>query len=145
MKFELQSKPTIGVMLGDVTGIGPEIAAKVLASGAYALPHAATHAAVLPHAVACLEAFAPTAMSRLAAALGAASDPAKALWDLTARLGAPTSLAQLGFRHQDVDAAADLVVAAAADKNLAGPRPVEREWVAELLLAAWDGTRPQDS
>ena len=26
--------PTIGVMLGDVTGIGPEIAAKVLASGA---------------------------------------------------------------------------------------------------------------
>ena len=28
--------PTIGVMLGDVTGIGPEIAAKVLASGALA-------------------------------------------------------------------------------------------------------------
>ncbi|MGZ5138038.1 MAG: PdxA family dehydrogenase, partial [Burkholderiales bacterium] len=25
--------PTIGVMLGDVTGIGPEVAAKVLASG----------------------------------------------------------------------------------------------------------------
>ena len=28
-------RPTIGVMLGDVTGIGPEIAAKVLASGAF--------------------------------------------------------------------------------------------------------------
>jgi 4-hydroxythreonine-4-phosphate dehydrogenase len=28
--------PTIGVMLGDVTGIGPEIAAKVLASGKFA-------------------------------------------------------------------------------------------------------------
>jgi 4-hydroxythreonine-4-phosphate dehydrogenase len=27
--------PTIGVMLGDVTGVGPEIAAKVLASGAH--------------------------------------------------------------------------------------------------------------
>src|SRR5215207_1030182 len=27
--------PTIGVMLGDVTGIGPEIAAKVLASGSF--------------------------------------------------------------------------------------------------------------
>ncbi|MGZ5120130.1 MAG: PdxA family dehydrogenase, partial [Vulcanimicrobiaceae bacterium] len=26
--------PTIGVMLGDVTGIGPEVATKVLASGA---------------------------------------------------------------------------------------------------------------
>jgi maleylacetate reductase len=109
------------------------------------MPHAATHAAVLPHSVACLEAFAPTATSRLAAALGAARDPAKALWDLAARLDAPTSLAQLGFRHEDVEAAADLVVAAAAKKDLAGPRPVEREWVAELLLAAWDGARPQDS
>ncbi|HZB30011.1 MAG TPA: maleylacetate reductase [Streptosporangiaceae bacterium] len=113
--------------------------------GAYALPHAATHAAVLPHAVACVEAFAPTPMSRLAAALGTPRDPAEALWDLAARLDAPTSLAQLGFRHEDVDVAADLVVAAAASKGLAGPRPVEREWVAELLLAAWDGARPQDS
>jgi 4-hydroxythreonine-4-phosphate dehydrogenase len=25
--------PTLGVMLGDMTGVGPEIAAKVLASG----------------------------------------------------------------------------------------------------------------
>ncbi len=113
--------------------------------GAYGLPHAETHAALLPHAVARTEAFAPAAMSRLAAALGAARDPAKALWDLTARLGAPTSLAQLGFRHEDVDDAADLVVAAAAKKGLAGPRPVEREWVADLLLEAWDGARPRDS
>ena len=30
----MQKLPTIGVMLGDVTGVGPEIAAKVLASGA---------------------------------------------------------------------------------------------------------------
>ena len=30
----MSNLPTIGVMLGDVTGIGPEIAAKVLASGA---------------------------------------------------------------------------------------------------------------
>src|SRR5262245_33276491 len=28
-------KPVIGLMLGDVTGIGPEIAAKLLASGAH--------------------------------------------------------------------------------------------------------------
>lgn len=36
MKSKLQTRPTIGVMLGDVTGIGPEIAARVLASGAAA-------------------------------------------------------------------------------------------------------------
>jgi maleylacetate reductase len=112
--------------------------------GAYALPHAETHAAVLPHAVACNEAFAPAAMTRLATAL-AATDPAPALWDLTARLGVPTSLAQLGFRHEAVEPAADLVVTAVAGKNGANPRPVERDWVAELLLAAWDGARPDDS
>lgn len=137
--------------------MGPHHTICHVLGGAYDLPHAQTHAAVLPHAVACVEAFAPAAMARLVAALGpasghasgrapgAAGDPAKALWDLAARIGAPTSLAQLGFRHEDVDAAAGLVVAALAGKRPAGPRPVEREWVAELLLAAWDGTRPHDS
>ena len=111
--------------------------------GAYTLPHAETHAAVLPHAVACNEAFAPAAMTRLAAALNA-PDPAPALWDLTARLGVPTALAQLGFRHEDVEPAADLVVTQVSVKHGPNPRPVEREWVAELLLAAWDGARPAD-
>jgi maleylacetate reductase len=112
--------------------------------GAYGLPHAETHAAVLPHAVACNEAFAQEAMARVAAALRA-GDAAMALWDLTASLGVPTALAQLGFRHEHVDEAADLIVAAAAAKGLAGPRPVERGWVAELLLEAWDGARPDES
>jgi maleylacetate reductase len=110
--------------------------------GAYHLPHAETHAAVLPHAVSCVEAFAPDAMARIAAALGT-REAASGLWDLAAALGAPTALAQLGFRHEHVAAAADLVVAAAARKGLAGPRPVGRDWVAELLLAAWDGARPE--
>jgi maleylacetate reductase len=111
--------------------------------GAYDLPHAETHAAVLPHAVACNEAFAPAAMGTVAAALGApaAAAAAGALWDLTARLGAPTSLGRLGLRHEDVDQAAGLVVAAAP----ANPRPVEREWVADLLLEAWDGARPEET
>jgi maleylacetate reductase len=108
--------------------------------GAYDMPHAETHAVVLPHAVACNEAFVPAAMARLGGALGS-NDPAKALWDLAARIDAPTSLAQLGFRHENVDAAAELVVAA----GKANPRPVERDWVAELLLEAWDGARPDDS
>ncbi|HEX6468485.1 MAG TPA: maleylacetate reductase [Streptosporangiaceae bacterium] len=110
--------------------------------GAYDLPHAETHAAVLPHAVSCVEAFAPEAMARIAAALRA-PEAASGLWDLAAALGAPTALAQLGLHHEHLDAAADLVVTAAARKGLAGPRPVGREWVAELLLAAWDGARPE--
>ena len=32
--------PTIGLMLGDVTGIGPEISAKMLATGAASRAHA---------------------------------------------------------------------------------------------------------
>ena len=112
--------------------------------GAYRLPHAETHAAVLPHAVACNESFAPAAMTRLAAALDA-TDPAPALWDLVVRLSVPTSLARLGFRHEDIEEAAGLVVTAVSAKKGPNPRPVEREWVAEVLLAAWDGTRPDDS
>ena len=30
----MKTKPVIGLMLGDVTGIGPEISARLLASGA---------------------------------------------------------------------------------------------------------------
>ncbi|HTT28117.1 MAG TPA: iron-containing alcohol dehydrogenase, partial [Solirubrobacteraceae bacterium] len=60
--------------------------------GAFDLPHAALHATVLPYVVAYNAPAAPTAMSRLAAALSD-GDPASALWRLGQTLGAPPSLA----------------------------------------------------
>ncbi|HEU0129007.1 MAG TPA: maleylacetate reductase [Pseudonocardiaceae bacterium] len=64
--------------------------------GAYNLPHAGTHSAVLPFVTAYNAPAAPAAMVRAARALGA-QDPARALWELARRIGAPTSLAQVGL------------------------------------------------
>ncbi|HYY79025.1 MAG TPA: iron-containing alcohol dehydrogenase [Actinomycetes bacterium] len=106
--------------------------------GTFGLPHAETHAALLPHAAAFNAAAAPAAMARVARALGA-GDAAGGLWDLAARTGAPTSLRSLGLRAEDVEAAAELV-AAAAPPN---PRPVDAAGVAAMLRAAWSGRRPE--
>jgi alcohol dehydrogenase class IV len=57
--------------------------------GSFELPHPETHTVVLPHAAAYNASAAPDAMTRVAAALGA-SDAARGLRDLAARIGAPT-------------------------------------------------------
>jgi alcohol dehydrogenase class IV len=71
-------------------------------------------------------------------ALGVTDLPS-ALWDLGRRLGAPASLAELGFRADQVDEAARLVAAG----GLANPRPVTAGGVRAVLMAALDGGRPR--
>jgi alcohol dehydrogenase class IV len=105
--------------------------------GSFDLPHAETHSAVLPYATAFNAPFATAAMTRAARALGT-DDPAGGLWDLATAIGAPTSLATIGFRRAD----AGDVAATVADEAPDNPRPVATEWVRELLLAAYDGRRP---
>jgi len=74
----------------------------------------------------------------LSRALGAAPDPARSLWELAERLGAPQSLRELGMAETDVALIAELAVA----DPYANPRPVTREGVEALLLAAWAGDPP---
>jgi maleylacetate reductase len=105
--------------------------------GAYDLPHAEIHSAVLPYATAYNAPFAAAAMTRAARALGT-DDPAGGLWDLAVTIGAPTSLASVGFRRAEAGEVAAIVARAAPDN----PRPVTTEWVRDLLLAAYDGRRP---
>src|SRR5262249_2725346 len=105
--------------------------------GRYDLPHAGVHSAVLPYATAYNAPFAADAMHRAARALHAA-DTAGGLWDLAAAIGAPTSLAEVGFRRADADEAAALVAAAPP----VNPRPIDHGGIRELLLAAYDGRRP---
>ena len=62
--------------------------------GTFDLPHAKVHSIVLPHATAYNRAAAPAAMARIARALGA-EEPAGALYDLLAGLGAKTGLRDL--------------------------------------------------
>ncbi len=105
--------------------------------GAYDLPHAGTHSAVLPFVTAYNAPAAPAAMVRAARALGA-QDPARALWELARRIGAPTSLAQVGLDPGRIQEATRLVV----ENPPANPRPVDRAAVHELLRAAHAGMPP---
>jgi maleylacetate reductase len=105
--------------------------------GTFNLPHAETHTVVLPHATAYNASAAPEAMARIARALVAKS-AASGLFDLAQKLGAPTSLRQLGLEESALDKAADMAVAA----PYPNPRPLERAALRQLLQNAYDGHRP---
>jgi alcohol dehydrogenase class IV len=72
--------------------------------GAYGLPHAQTHSVVLPYVAALMD----SRLGGVAAALGA-SNAGDGLRDLAERIGAPTSLAEIGMRADDLKEAIDLV------------------------------------
>jgi maleylacetate reductase len=99
--------------------------------GTFDLPHAETHAVVLPHVIAFNAVAAPEAVARIAAALGV-ENAAQGLHDLRDRLGLPRSLGALGLRREDVPKAARLVGAT----PYANPRTVSEADVRELLNEA---------
>ncbi|MBU2698600.1 maleylacetate reductase [Pimelobacter sp. 30-1] len=96
------------------------------------LPHAETHAIVLPHVARYNLAMAPEADAALRRALGVADVPA-ALADLGERLGVPGGLAALGVERADLARVADEVLAA----PYRNPRVPTRADVETLLEAAW--------
>jgi maleylacetate reductase len=106
--------------------------------GTLDLPHAQTHTVVLPHALAYNQPAAPGAVTALSRALGGVPDPARELWELAHRLGAPRSLRELGMAESDIPRIADQAVGS----PYANPRPVTREGVESLLRAAWAGEPP---
>lgn len=108
--------------------------------GTFNLPHAETHAVILPHAAAYNRAAAAPAMARIARAL-AASDAPGALYDLAKRLDAPLALKELGMKRADLDRAADLIV----EHPYWNPAPVERAGIRDLLESAWLGLPPDGS
>nr|WP_221378575.1 maleylacetate reductase and hydroxyquinol 1,2-dioxygenase domain-containing protein [Actinoplanes polyasparticus] len=92
-----------------------------LLGGSYGLPHSETHAVLLPHVMA---ASSPTAMRRIAGALGATDAPT-AVFDLATRLGAPGSLVELGLGEADLPKIAgdDVGVLAILEEAWRGDRP----------------------
>lgn len=105
--------------------------------GSFNLPHAETHAILLPHTTAFNEAAVPERLSSIAEAFGGGSAGA-GLWDFAGRIGAPTRLRDLGLTEDDLDRAARIAV-----KNpYANPRPFGLDDIRELLQAAWEGRRP---
>jgi maleylacetate reductase len=106
--------------------------------GTLDLPHAQTHTVVLPHALAYNQPAVPDAVAALGRALGGVVDPARELWELAGRLGAPRSLAELGMTEGDIPEIVELAVA----NPYANPRPVTADGVESLLRAAWAGEAP---
>lgn len=120
-------------------GMGVHHALCHVLGGMFDLPHAATHAAVLPYAVAFNAAAAATELAPVAAALGVEPPGCAArLWELGRLAGAPASLAQLGLD----DAAADRAARELAARQPVNPRPVTLASARELLAAALAGGRP---
>ncbi len=104
--------------------------------GSFDLPHAETHAIMLPHTVAYNAQAAAAELQPLAELFG--GQLAGGLYDFAARLGAPQSLKSLGVTEHDLDRATDLAL-----KNpYWNPRPIERDAIRELLQGAWSGRRP---
>jgi alcohol dehydrogenase class IV len=106
--------------------------------GSFDLPHAPTHAVVLPHAIAYNTAAAPDAVSRVARALGT-DDAASGVYDLLGRLGVPRSLSALGMPESAVDKAAEIAM------RQSYPNPAELDYakIRELLANAWAGRTPR--
>jgi maleylacetate reductase len=107
-----------------------------LLGGTYNLPHAETHAAVLPQVAHVNAPAVPRAKARLEEALQT-EELAGGLYDLFTAAGVPTSLRELGLSREQAREAAR------AFQPTANPVPVTEELVEEILARAWAGTRPR--
>lgn len=105
-----------------------------LLGGAFDLPHAETHSAVLSHVAALNAPSVPVQAARMAAALGA-EDLARGVSELARRLGSPTGLRELGLGESDLERVAGEVVELAAGN----PVPLDERAARELLQRIWAG------
>jgi alcohol dehydrogenase class IV len=105
--------------------------------GAFDLPHAQTHTIVLPHVVAFNAPAMPAVADRLGRALG--GDPATALYDLAAAIGAPLALTDVGLPGDGIDEVVAPILAAVPPSN---PRAVDAGGLRALLADAAAGVRP---
>jgi maleylacetate reductase len=100
--------------------------------GTVGLPHAETHAVLLPHALDYNLPYAPEA-HRTLIRLFVDPDPPRALADFIRRLGLPKTLSELGMQKDAIDRVADMTVS----KPYLNPRPLERDAIRDLLAQAW--------
>src|SRR5215831_9308262 len=117
-----------GAVLTGGTGLHHKLA-HVL--GGYGLPHAETHAVILPHVARFNLAAAGEARARLADALGA-DDPAEALARMVRGFPIPQRLRDVGFDPAKIDDAAGQVAAL----GIKEPRPVSADDARKILQAA---------
>ncbi|PQP15050.1 hypothetical protein C5613_39250 [Rhodococcus opacus] len=102
--------------------------------GRYDLPHAPTHAVVLPYVLALNAPGAPLAERRIAAALDYPS-ALEGLQALRAELDAPRALRDYGFDEARIPDAVQAILTEVPDSN---PVPVTADNLDRLLRQAWE-------
>jgi maleylacetate reductase len=130
-----------GISLGTTTTALHHRLCHVL-GGAFDLPHSATHAVLLPHAMAYNATGAPQAMARIARALdpnGLASSAADRLYDLEVSIKTPLSLESLGMKRDGIDRAVSIVM----ERPFYNPRALTTEGIRTVLEDAFAGRRPR--
>jgi maleylacetate reductase len=105
--------------------------------GSFNLPHAETHAVMLPYSLSYNAPSVPAVTRRIAnAASGNSSDNiVEALVGLYKRVGVPRSLKDIGFPADGIDRAVELAMSAAYPN----PRPLEKEALRQLIEDAYAG------
>jgi maleylacetate reductase len=107
--------------------------------GGWNLPHAETHAVVLPHSTALVARRDSEAAQRLSDVMGG-GDPARAVFALLEQLDLPTSLAEIGFPESALPDATERVLTGSRDDPLADEAAVRG-----MLAAAFAGRAPSDT
>jgi maleylacetate reductase len=105
--------------------------------GSFNLPHAETHAVILPHAMGYNASAVPELLAPVCEIFGG-SNAGRALYDFAVSMKAPLALRNFGLKEEDLDEA----VAIATQNPYWNPRPVEPGALRKLLQAAWAGEPP---
>lgn len=105
--------------------------------GTFDLPHAETHAVVLPHALAYNAPAVPDVIGRLKPILG--DNPATGLFELAGKVGAARALKDIGMPEDGIDQACKL----ALSNPYWNPRELTEEGILGLLQRAYAGKPPK--
>ena len=105
--------------------------------GTFDLPHAETHAIILPHAIHYNAAAVPDLLAPITDMLGGEA-PGPALWAFAKEMGAPTALRDLGMQEDQIEHAVNI----ALQKPYWNPREITAEGLTSLLHNAWAGSAP---
>lgn len=124
-----------------VTGSGLHHKICHILGGRYDLPHAQTHAIMLPYVLAFNAPGAPDAARQIGRALDG-TDPAARLQRLAGQLGLPRGLREIGFREDQIAEAARLIEPVVPADN---PVPARAAALEALLRQAWAGDPVADS
>ena len=107
--------------------------------GGWNLPHAETHAVLLPHSTRLVSSRVPAGMLEARQILGTDEPPPAAVFALLERLRLPVSLAALGLPEDALDDAAQLVAAGSHDDPLVPDEAALRA----MLDDAFHGREPR--